>query len=131
MSGVYGDFVETFPELRELFQVWTMPDKSDIRDVVAIYMPNKGSGIKRRKYTSGNTTQDIVDDDEFYVSTVFENMVHEGDYVQKPGDAIIRRLTKVLPFDKAAGYRIYTIERVTGTTPDKDQPLIVKEGKFA
>ena len=51
MGGVYGSFLENFPELLESFSVWTKEDKTDIRTVRAIYMPNKGSGLKRRKYT--------------------------------------------------------------------------------
>ena len=59
MSGVYGDFLENFLELREPFDVWDKEDASDIRQVIAVYMPNEGGGIKRRKYTSGNTGLDI------------------------------------------------------------------------
>ena len=36
-----------------------------------------------------------------------------------------------LGFEKAAGYHVFTIERVTGTTIDKQEPLKVKEGYFA
>lgn len=130
MSGVYGTFVEAFPELQELFQVWTKEDKSDIRDIVAICMPEGGDEIKRRKYTSGNTGLDIVENDKFYVRTVFDNLVHVGDYVRKPNNDYTYRLTGRLPYDRAAGYRIYDIERVTGTTPDKNEPLKVKEARF-
>lgn len=41
------------------------------------------------------------------------------------------RLVNILPYDKAAGYRVYKVELVTGTTPDKNQPLNVKEATFA
>lgn len=131
MGGVYGSFYEHFQELSEFFHVWTLDDRSDIRTVKAIYMPNKGSGLKRKKYTSGNTALDILDDDEFYISRKYDGQIKEGDYVQKVNDNIIMRLTKVVPYDKAAGYRVYKIERVTGTTPDKDEDLGVKEGYFA
>lgn len=131
MGGVYGSFYEHFQELSEFFHVWTLDDRSDIRTVKAIYMPNKGSGLKRKKYTSGNTALDILDDDEFYISRKYDGQIKEGDYVQKVNDNIIMRLTKVVPYDKAAGYRVYKIERVTGATPDKDEDLGVKEGYFA
>lgn len=131
MSGVYGSFIENFQELMESFYVWTKEDKSDIRNVRAIYMPNRGSGLKRRKYTSGNTAIDIVDDDEFYISCKYNNNVKVGDYVEKIGSNIIMRLTTLTSYDKAAGYNVFKIERVTGATPDKDQPLVVKEAYFA
>lgn len=131
MGGVYGSFIECFPELMESFNAWTAEDKSDIRIVRAVYMPNKGSGIKRRKYTSGNTGLDITDSDEFYISRKYDGKVKVGDYITKVNDNIIMRLVKVLPFDLAAGYRVYAIERVTGSTVDDTDKLNVKEATFA
>ena len=131
MGGVYGSFYEEFPELVECFHVWTLEDRSDERLITGIYMPTKGSGIKRRKYTSGNTALDILDSDEIYISHKYDGQVKEGDFIQKINDNSIMRLVNILPYDKAAGYRIYKVELVTGTTPDKDQPLNVKEATFA
>lgn len=131
MAGVYGTFYENFPELQERFRVWTNEDRSDERTVVAIYMPDRGGGIKRRKYSSGNTSLDMLEEDKFYISAAFDDKVHTGDYVKQQGNLYILRLTKCLPFDKAAGYRIYTVERLTGSTPDKTEQLNVKEGTFA
>ena len=106
MNGVYGSFIENFPELYESFIVWTKEDKSDVRTVRGIYMPSNGDTIKRRKYTSGNTALDIKEVDEFYISRKYDNYVKTGDYIQKVKDNIIRRLTGMVPYDKAAGYRI-------------------------
>lgn len=131
MSGVYGSFVENFPELFEVFQVWTNEDMSDVRTVRGIYMPNKGSGMKRRKYTSGNTAMDVTGNDDFYISHKYECYVKEGDYIRKVNDNIIMRLTELVPYTKAAGYLLFKIERVTGTTYDKNQKLEVKEATFA
>lgn len=131
MNGVYGSFIENFPELYESFIVWTKEDKSDVRTVRGIYMPSNGDTIKRRKYTSGNTALDIKEVDEFYISRKYDNYVKTGDYIQKVKDNIIRRLTGVVPYDKAAGYRIYVVERVTGTTTDKNEELNIKEATFA
>ena len=131
MNGVYGSFIENFPELYESFIAWTKEDKSDVRTVRGIYMPSDGDIIKRRKYTSGNTALDIKEVDEFYISRKYDNYVKTGDYIQKVKDNIIRRLTGVVPYDKAAGYRIYVVERVTGTTTDKNEELNIKEATFA
>lgn len=131
MNGVYGSFIENFPELYESFIVWTKEDKSDVRTVRGIYMPSDGDTIKRRKYTSGNTALDIKEVDEFYISRKYDNYVKTGDYIQKVKDNIIRRLTGMVPYDKAAGYRIYVVERVTGTTTDKNEELSIKEATFA
>lgn len=131
MGGVYGSFYEEFPELVERFHVWTAEDRSDERLITGIYIPTKGSGIKRRKYTSGNTALDITDVDEIYISRKYDGQVKEGDYIQKINDNLIMRITNDVPYDKAAGYRIYKVELVTGTTYGKDQSLKVKEATFA
>ena len=131
MGGVYGSFYEEFPELVERFYVWTAEDHSDERLITGIYIPTKGSGIKRRKYTSGNTALDITEADEIYISRKYDGQVKEGDYIQKINDNLIMRITNNVPYDKAAGYKVYRVELVTGTTYDKDQPLKVKEATFA
>lgn len=132
MSGVYGDFVENFLELREVFDVWNEEDASDKKQVIAVYMPNEGDGLKRRKYTSGNTGIDITNSDEFYITCTFDDMVRVGTYVRsvaRPKD--VMRLTHDIGYEKAAGYHVYTIELVTGANIDKTEDLKVKEGRFA
>lgn len=131
MAGVYGDFVECFRELYEVHDVWTNPDKSDLRHISAIYLPSKGDELKRRKYTSGNTALDVQDRDVIYVSISFRDKIKVGDYIQKVGDPYFMRVAGDLPYEKAAGYMVFTVERVTGETPDKDEELGVKEGRFA
>ena len=131
MGGVYGDFIEYFQELYEPHDVWTKEDRSDTRRITAVYLPNKGDGIKRRKYTSGNTALDIQDTDVIYVSATFKNKISVGDYIQKVGDPYFMRVTNNISYIKAAGYMVFAVDRVTGPTPDKDEPLGVKEGYFA
>lgn len=131
MSGVYGDFIEVFPELREPFDVWDKEDASDKRQVIAVYMPNEGGGIKRRKYTSGNTGLDITNSDEFYIDNINGQKVQVGTYVRRLSEPqYVLRLSHDVGYDKAAGYHIYAIERVTGATIDKTEDLQVKEGRF-
>lgn len=132
MSGVYGDFIEVFPELREPFDVWDKEDASDKRQVIAVYMPNEGGGIKRRKYTSGNTGLDITNSDEFYIDNINGAKVKVGTYIRRLSEPQnVLRLTHDVGYDKAAGYHIYTIELVTGATIDKTEDLKVKEPHFA
>lgn len=132
MSGVYGDFAEVFPELRERCTVWNKEDASDASDIIAIYMPNEGGGIKRRKYTSGNTGLDIVESDDFYVECRFDKVCKVGTYVRrKDHPEWVMRLTNDIGYEKAAGYHLFKIERVTGATIDKTEDLKVKEGYFA
>lgn len=128
--SVYGSFVSCFPELVERISVWTKEDKSDMRIVPVIYMPSKGGGISRRKYTSGNTVQDITDEDELYVKETFSDKLSVGDYFYRAKENIMRRVTALVPYDGAADYRVFTVQRVTGPRPDQKDTLPIKEAVF-
>ena len=69
MSGVYGDFIENFPELMETFSVWTDVE-SNAQKIRGIYIPTKGGGIDRRKITSGNWILDRIDSDMIFVQKI-------------------------------------------------------------
>ena len=129
--SVYGNSLLAFPELKERLKVWTKEDRSDERSIVAVYMTTEGGGVKRRKYTSGNTSLDIVDSDDLYVDYRYKNLINVGDYFQRKNDSFIYRVINRKPYDIAAGYLWFDVERVTGATPDKNEALPVKEGYFA
>ena len=132
MSGVYGTFLEHFAELNEACDAWNKEDASDKFQITAVYMPTSGSGIKRRKYTSGNTGLDVTESDQLYVLDIWNKQLREGTYIRRlDHPEFIMRLVNEIPYDKAAGYHVWTIERVTGATIDKTEDLEVKEGYFA
>ena len=132
MSGVYGTFLEHFSELNEACDAWNKADASDKFQIVAVYMPTSGSGIKRRKYTSGNTGLDVTESDQLYVLDIWSKQLREGTYIRRlEHPEFIMRLVNEVPYEKAAGYHVWTIERVTGATIDKTEDLKVKEPYFA
>lgn len=124
---VYGDFISCFPELQEQIEVWT--DESDIRTIPAIYLPDKGSMLKRRKYTSGNTALDVEDDDFIYIHKNYISQISEGDYMRR-SDKIIWRVVGKVDYSLPADYACYAIERVTGATANHTEQLVTKEGSF-
>mgnify|MGYP006923253513 CR=1 FL=1 len=85
---IYGDFIACFPELQERIDVWTKEDKSDIRTISVVYIPQEGSLIKRRKYTSSNTGLDITDADLLYVHFSYKEQISTGDYFYKDNKII-------------------------------------------
>lgn len=129
MGGVYGAFLEHFPELYEPFSIWTAQDKSDIRTIRAVFMPDEDEGLRRIPFDGGATALDLEGHDQLYVSSKYDSKIKEGDFVSKAGDNIVMKVTKSIKYDKAAGYRVYRIERLTGTT--NKQKLKIKEGHFA
>lgn len=132
MGGIYGTFLEHFSELNEKCDAWNKEDASDKFQIIAVYMPTSGSGIKRRKYTSGNTGLDVNESDQLYVTDVWSKQLREGTYIRRlDHPAFIMRLTNEVPYEKAAGYHVWNIERVTGATIDKTEGLKVKEPYFA
>lgn len=132
MVGIYGTFLEHFAELNEKCDAWNKADASDKFSIIAVYMPTSGSGIKRRKYTSGNTGLDVTESDQLYVLDRWSKQLREGTYIRRlEHPEFIMRLVNEVPYDKAAGYHVWTIERVTGATIDKTEDLKVKEPRFA
>lgn len=132
MSGIYGTFLEHFTELNETCDAWNKEDASDKFQIAAVYMPTSGSGIKRRKYTSGNTGLDVTESDQLYVTDFWNEQLREGTYIRRHDHPeFIMRLVNEVPYEKSAGYHVWEIERVTGATIDKTEELTVKEGYFA
>lgn len=126
---VYGDFLSCFPELQEQITVWTKEDKSDSRGIPVVYIPDRGSKIKRRKFTSGNTALDIEDDDYLYVHSSFISQISEGDYFHR-ADKIIWRVTGRVDYSLPADFICYAVEKVSGATSEQQEPLVIKEGRF-
>lgn len=126
---VYGDFLACFPELQENASIWTEDDKSDLRTIPIVYIPDKGSKIKRRKFTSGNTALDVEDDDYIYVHNSFSSQISEGDYFCR-ADKIIWRVTGKVDYSLPADFLCYAIEKVTGATCEQQEKLVIKEGYF-
>ena len=129
MSGVYGSFVECFPEITKTYTMWTVPEET--WTVRAMYIPSKGESIVRKKLTAGNTALDIADDDLIFVKEKFAKLIHEGDYFQRNGDSIMQRVVKDLGYDLSGGYHIFTVQRVGGSRPDQTGSLDVKAGTYA
>lgn len=130
MSGVYGSFVECFPEITRTYDMWN--DKDEQWTIRAMYIPAKGESIVRKKLTAGNTALDIADDDLIFVVQKYEHMVHEGDYFRRHGsNAVMQRVVKDLGYSLAGGYHIYSVQRVGGSRPDQTDSLGVKDGTYA
>lgn len=94
-------------------------------------MPFAGSSLKRRKYTSGNTALDVQEENEIYLHPVYSSYIKEGTLLKvfsKPNYFL--RVVSELPFDTIGGFQIHRVQRVTGSTPDKQEKLNVKEPRF-
>lgn len=126
---VYGDFLACFPELQEVIEVWREDDKSDLHTISVVYIPDAGSTIKRRKYTSGNTALDIIDDDHIYVHISFSSQISVGDYFCR-NDKIIWRVVGKVDYSLPADFLDYKVEKVTGATIEQQDKPTVKEGVF-
>lgn len=129
--GVYGNFLTAFPELHRSIKVWTKVDHSDERTIRAIFLDDKADGIRRKKFTSGNSALDMYDDAELYVSKKWSDSITVGDFLEHPEKKYMMRVVHEKEFNFAAGYTLFGIERVGGSTPDQTAPLEVKEAYFA
>lgn len=129
--GVYGNFLTVFPELMQTITVWTLKDHSDERKVRCIYADTLPDGIRRKKFTSQNTAQDLFEDAQIYVDTRYAKWIGVGDYFRNPNQDYMMRVVAQREYNYAAGYIVFNVERVGGTTPDQTGELKVKEAYFA
>lgn len=129
--GVYGYLLSAFPELNRRIEVWTKPDKSDIRTIVGVFLPTKGDKLKRWKFSNRGSATDYTDDDELYVSVKFQEQIHIGDFFYDPEEHDIHRIMGTRNFNHPGGFMVFSTERLTGATCDQQGELTVKEASFA
>lgn len=129
--AAYGDFLSVFPELKRLILIWTKKDHSDERSIRGILLDDSAGGIRRKKFTSGNTAMDMYDESVLYVETRYKDRVHIGDYFHHPDESYLMRVCHQREFNFAADYIAWDVERVGGSTPDQDQELHVEGGYIA
>lgn len=135
--GVYGNFLSAFPELYRTIEIWTKPDKSDIREIAGVYLPTKGDKLKRFNFANkagmsdyNATAIDYIDDDQLFISQTFRDKVVIGDYFYDPDEHDIHRIIGEIDFMHAGSFKVFTTERVTGATVDQTEKLVVKEARF-
>lgn len=130
MGGVYGNFLDVFPELKRRFVLWDK-DKTYENTIIAVYFDEDMIGMTGIRMGRRNVTAvDIKDDGMLYVGSPYIEKVHIGDYFKHPMEQTIMRVTKRMAFDFAAGYATFHTERLTGTTPEQTGELKVKEPEF-
>lgn len=129
--GVYGNLLSHFPELYRRIQVWTSPDKSDLRTITGVYLPTKGDKLKRWKFSNRGSAIDYSDDDQLFVHTRYRDQIKEGDYFYDPDDNHICRVMGDQNFSHPGGFIVFNVERVTGANHDQQGTLEVKEATFA
>lgn len=125
--GVYGNFLNAFPELKRKVDCWN--DKAKYT-VVAIYFDNNMVGMRGFKTGKQNTVVDVVDQGVLYIAQQYTTLVSIGDYCRNPFTQELMRITKRLAYDYMAGYGTWQVERVTGPTEDHDEQLKVKGARF-
>lgn len=127
--SVYGTFIEHFSELIE--PIYVMEGNVIVKTITGIYMPLEGSSLRRRKYTSGNTALDVQEENEIYLHSMYGKYIKEGTLlkVYSRPEYFLRVVSEV-PFDTIGGFQVHRVQRVTGSTPDKQEKLNVKEPRF-
>lgn len=129
--GVYGNFMTAFPELMRRLTVWSKKDESDSRIIRGILLDDTADGIRRKKFTSGNTAMDMYDDAILYTDIKYRDKIQVGDYLRHPDQHYMMRVCHEREYNFAAGYEAWDVERVGGSTPEQTEELSVREAYFA
>lgn len=131
MSGVYGNLLNHFPELKIRIDLWEGENKSDSVTIIGILFDDDMQGIRAKYVSKGNSAMEIQDCAHLYVGEPYIEKLKYGMFFIHPKEHILMRIVKRIAYDYAGGYTIWQVERVTGTNQLHTGKLNVKEATFA
>lgn len=126
--GVYGSFLDSFPELFE--RMTACPPKTlDWRSIKGIFLPKGGNAVSRRKITSGNWIGDLQAGDYLFVTKKYEPETREGWHIKRNDETytVIKRFDYI----KTGGFIYCELERMQGATLEQGDDLLIKRGTFS
>ena len=125
MTGAYGNFLTSFPELFDTIEF------RDGRRFRGILVDNRNAGIFRQKV--GNKSTSVLDLDNtsyLYVNTDTARKIKYGDRFVHPEYGYEMAVDDRVSHSKAAGYTILKVERVSGADSTQTEKLEVKGPVF-
>ena len=132
--AIYGDVLAAFPELMRTIHVWSAPNESDVkqneRDIRAVFMPTHGDKLEYQKYSNRGRAIQYFEQDHLFVRGKYADMVGIGDFFYDPEGQHIHRIKGQMNLKFAGGYKCFDTERVTGSTIDHTEELVVKEPRY-
>lgn len=126
--GVYGTFLESFPELFEKMTICP-PKTTDWRRIKGVFIPKEGNSVARRKITSGTWVGDIGTGDYLFVTRRYEPEANEGWYVKYKGETYT--IIKKYDYTRSGGFICCELERQQGATLEQGDDLQIKRGTFS
>lgn len=129
--GIYGNLLSAFPELVRSITIFTKADKSDLHIIRAVYMPTKGDRLVSQKITNRGKGIQYFGNDCLFVSRHWRDKVHIGDYFYSPQASELCRIVGMTDWQFEGGFTRFVTERVTGSTFEQTEELVVKEAEFA
>lgn len=118
MNGVYGDFINNFPELFETMMVWEEYKKP--RKIRGVYIPQSGISMLRLK-----GGMDITGVDAIYVSKKYN--IKLGMFFKRSNGSDVQKIINIVEYEKPGGFQVFLIERVTGVNPEQTTDLRTKK----
>lgn len=133
--SVYGNMLSAFPELMRTIEVWSAPnegtEKQNVHNIRAVYLPTRGDRLEYQKYSNRGRAIQYFEDDHLFVPYTYHSQVQIGDFFKEPDSGYIHRIVGEMPLTYVGGYACFTTERVTGTTIEQQEDLVIKEPEFA
>lgn len=126
--GVYGTFLDSFPELFE--KMTACPPKTvDWRNIRGVFLPKGGNSVTRRKVTSGTWIGDLASGDYLFVTKRYEPETREGWSIKYKGDTYT--VIKRYDYLRSGGFIYCELERQQGATMEQGADLHIKRGSFS
>jgi hypothetical protein len=139
MGGVYGSFLEAFPELMQPVEFFSQDPlvgagygvRIPIGTYEVILQAKSGSSIEgnsgRLSARNAWRTLDVANNDTMWAPD--EYPLVQGCFMVHPNDGRIYRLATVLEYNREGGFKVWGITKLTGDTGSQDTllPLIPGE----
>lgn len=123
--GVYGDFLDSFPEL--IVQVY-FPAKNVY--IPAVYDNVLNGDIHRQKVARSTNIMTIRENGMMYVASAYEKDIAIGDVFINPYNECEMKIVGCVPYGQSAGYNVYHVQRVEGHNSTQTDKLNIKEAEF-
>jgi len=138
MSGVYGDFLGSFPELFQPITFYSMDKEINgslnndnvVCKLPVILIDEDTSGLFRQ-LISGTGSHDVLNlKEDVFIYALTPNKLTVGLYFKHPQTGFTMKLTN--PLDRAlqGGTIIYKAESLTGITDQNNKTLNIAGGLF-
>jgi hypothetical protein len=130
MGGIYGDFLEYFPELFQWLDCWELnasEQRINIRRIRAIIIDDMGTSIVRKRIID-EWVKDLKGCE--LMLTIASAVADINTYFIHPEKQDVYKITSRLTHSREGGFKVWKVDKIQGQDSIRTDELEVKAGVF-